>query len=244
VAAALAVLVGLKEPHVPMAALLQVTAQVTPLFWLSLATVAVRLAVAPAAMDVGGLVIVTVMAGAAMEMVADAAAVVPEEVVAVMVTLVGEAGAVYTVAAPLAVDAGLKEPHGAAAQVTVQATPVPLLTVAVMDAVAPGVRDAGCPLRETVTVAGGGVLLLPPQPEIVRANAASVARRMGWRSFIAHRAEDTMQEIAAITLLVATFFASRPGWVVISKGPGYIQSNYLANRRSSHTLYARMVALG
>ena len=33
-----------------------------------------------------------------------------------------------------------------------------------MDAVKPGARDAGCPLRETVTVAGGGVLLLPDQP--------------------------------------------------------------------------------
>ena len=75
-------------------------------------------------------------------------------------------------------DAGLKEPHGAAAQVTVQVTPVPLLTVAVMDAGKPGARDAGCPLRETVTVAGGGVLLLPPQPEIVRANAANMAGKM------------------------------------------------------------------
>ena len=87
----LAVLVGLKDPQ---ELLLQVTVQLTPAFAVSLVTVAVRLAVAPAAMDVGGLVIVTVMAGAAMEMVADAAAVVPEEVVAVMVTLVGEAGAV------------------------------------------------------------------------------------------------------------------------------------------------------
>lgn len=81
---------------------------------------------------------------------------------------------------------GLKDPQGAAAQVTVQLTPVPLLTVAAMEAVKPGARDAGCPLRETVTVAGGGVLLLPPQPEIVKANAASVARRRLWRSLIAH----------------------------------------------------------
>ena len=90
-AAPLAVLVGLKDPQ---ELLLQVTVQLTPPLAVSLATVAVRLAVAPAATDAGGLLIVTEMAGAAMVMVAEAAAVVPEEVVAVMVTLVGEAGAV------------------------------------------------------------------------------------------------------------------------------------------------------
>lgn len=90
-AAPLAVLVGLKDPQ---ELLLQVTVQLTPALAVSLATVAARLAVAPAAIDAGGLLIVTEMAGAAMVMVAEAAAVVPEEVVAVMVTLVGEAGAV------------------------------------------------------------------------------------------------------------------------------------------------------
>jgi hypothetical protein len=71
------------------------------------------------------------------------------------------------VAAPLAVVVGLKVPHGAVAQVTDQVTPVPLLTVAVMDAVPPGARDAGCPLRETVTAGGGGVEP-PPPPQAVR----------------------------------------------------------------------------
>lgn len=64
--------------------------------------------------------------------------------------------------APLAVEAGLKVPHGEAAQVAVQLTPTPLLVVALMDAVAPVVSEGGWPLRETVV--GGGVLLEPPQP--------------------------------------------------------------------------------
>jgi hypothetical protein len=91
------------------------------------------------------------------------------------------------VAAPLAVVVGLNEPHGAVAQVTDQVTPVPLLTVAVMDAVAPGARDAGCPLRETVTAGGGGVEP-PPPPQAVRprVNAAIAERERTWRRFIAH----------------------------------------------------------
>ena len=88
----LAVEVGLKEPQAPL--LEQVTVQVTPLFWLSLVTVAVRLAVAPAAIDMGGLLMVTEIGGAVTLMVADIDAAVPEEVVAVMVTLWTEAGAV------------------------------------------------------------------------------------------------------------------------------------------------------
>ena len=181
-AAPLAVLVGLKDPQ---ELLLQVTVQLTPPLAVSLATVAVRLAVAPAAIDVGGLLIVTVIAGAAMVMMAEPVA--PEAVVAVMVTEVGADGAVYVVAVPLAVEVELNDPHGDVAQVAVQVTPAPLLTVAVMDAVAPGLRDAGCPLRVTVTVAGGGVEPPPPpQPVSVMAKAVSVTRRMLWRSFIAH----------------------------------------------------------
>lgn len=91
-------------------------------------------------------------------------------------------------ATPLAVVAELNDPHGDAAQVTLQVTPVPLLTVAVTGVVALVVSDVGSPVRETVGV-GVGVgagELLPPQPEIATANAANGARRMLWRSFIAH----------------------------------------------------------
>lgn len=92
------------------------------------------------------------------------------------------------VATPLAVVAGAKDPHGAVAQVTVQVTPALLLTVAVMDAVALVASEVGAPLKVTVTAGGGGGagVLLPPQPEIARANAPSVAMRMLRRNFIAH----------------------------------------------------------
>jgi hypothetical protein len=52
VAAPLAVVVGLKEPHDEPPP--QATVQVTPPFLLSLLTTAVRLVVAPTASDVGG----------------------------------------------------------------------------------------------------------------------------------------------------------------------------------------------
>jgi hypothetical protein len=83
---------GLKEPQ---AELEQVTVQVTPAFLVSLVTTAVRGLVDPAARDVGGAgVRETEIDGAVMLMVAVADAAVPEEVVAVMVTEVGVAGAV------------------------------------------------------------------------------------------------------------------------------------------------------
>lgn len=69
--------------------------------------------------------------------------------------------------APLAVVGELKVPHGEVAHVTDQVTVAPLLAVAVMDAVPLGARDAGCPLRETVTAGGGGVEP-PPPPQAVR----------------------------------------------------------------------------
>ena len=84
---------GLKEPQAPL--LEQVTDQVTPLFWLSFVTVAVRLAVAPAAMEVGAAGLkATEIGGAVMLIVADMDAAVPEDVVAVMVTLWTVEGAV------------------------------------------------------------------------------------------------------------------------------------------------------
>jgi hypothetical protein len=88
------------------------------------------------------------------------------------------------VAAPLAVEVELKEPQGDEAQVTVHVTPVPVLTVAVMDAVVPVTSEVGA-LTETVTA--GGVFELPP-PQAVRksVNAAIAVRKMLWREFIAH----------------------------------------------------------
>jgi hypothetical protein len=92
VAVPLGVVTGLKEPQAPL--LLQVTLHMTPPFLVSLVTAAVRLAVALAATEAGGLLIVTEIAGAVTLMVAVADAAVPEEVVAVMVTLCAEEGAV------------------------------------------------------------------------------------------------------------------------------------------------------
>jgi hypothetical protein len=91
------------------------------------------------------------------------------------------------VAVPLAVVVALKEPHGEAAQATDQVTPAPLLTVAVIEAVAPVVRELGCPLRVTVTEGGGGVELLPPQAVRKSVNAAAIAvRERLRRKFIVH----------------------------------------------------------
>jgi hypothetical protein len=91
VAVPLAVDVALKEPQAPVVP--QVTDQVTPAFLVSLVTTAVRLLVVPVVRDVGGAGLkATEIAGAEMVICAEAA--VPEEGVAVMVTVVGAAGAV------------------------------------------------------------------------------------------------------------------------------------------------------
>jgi hypothetical protein len=191
--------VGLNPPQ---AELPQVTFQVTPLLALSLVTTAVSELVAPALMEAGAAgVKVTAMTGAVMEMVAVADLVVSEVEVAVTVTEVGAVGAVKVVAAPLAVEVGLNEPQGVVAQVTVQVTPVLLLTVAVRDAVAPVVREVGCPLMETVTAAGGGVELLPPHAVRPRVAAAMTERRMPWREFIAHLRICRLQDGLSETLL-------------------------------------------
>ena len=80
----LAVEAELKEPHGEM---LQAAVQVTPLFWLSLLTIAVRLAVEPTMSDVGGAGLnVTESAGVVMLMVATAVFVVSVTEVAVTVT--------------------------------------------------------------------------------------------------------------------------------------------------------------
>ncbi len=88
-----------------------------------------RFAVAPRPSDVGGVGLsATVMAaGAVMVMVAEAVFVVSVTEVAVTVTVpdVGTvAGAVYTVAVPLGVEVGLKDPQDELLQVTAQVTPL------------------------------------------------------------------------------------------------------------------------
>jgi hypothetical protein len=139
---------GLKLPH---CALPQVTVQVTPAFALSLATVAVRAAVVVAATELGGLLSVTVIGALGVEMVMVAVADLVESVtdVAVTVTVAGfgaEAGALYFVAAPLAVDPEEKLPHGEPPQFTVQVTPaltLSLLTMAVSVVLVPASSDDG-----------------------------------------------------------------------------------------------------
>jgi hypothetical protein len=81
-------------------------------------------------------------------------------------------------AAPLAVDCGDTDPHAAALHVTLQVTPLlllSLLTVAATVVDWPWSIDG----FEAVTpneMAGGGVALLPPQPESARQMAPSKQR--------------------------------------------------------------------
>ena len=88
--------------------------------------------------------------------------------VAITITAPAVVGAVYVVAAPLAVCVGLKLPQ-VAAGVQLQSTPALVLsfeTVAVRLAVAPAVSDCGAPVM--VPLIGGGVVTVlfepPPQP--------------------------------------------------------------------------------
>jgi hypothetical protein len=141
-----------------------------------LATVAVRAAVVVAATELGGLLSVTVIGALGAAMVIDAVADFVESVteVAVTVTAAGlgaEAGALYFVAAPLAVDAAEKLPHGELPQLTVHVTPalaVSLLTIAVRLVLVPASSDGGgCVENETEIDAGGlGEDPDPPQPVI------------------------------------------------------------------------------
>jgi hypothetical protein len=91
--------------------------------------------------------------------------------VALMVTVLpvgGVAGAVYVVAVPLAVAAGLNEPQFELPQLTDQLTPLfegSLATVAVTDAVLPaGTVDGTC---EKVTVTGGDVICIVADADFV-----------------------------------------------------------------------------
>jgi len=153
----LAVCVGLKEPHVPTGAQLQST----PAFAVSLATVAATDAVALTASVVGGAVLsVTVIAGVVAVIVTVAVAVVElfEVAAATMVTLPAADGAVYVVAAPLAVCAGLKVPQ-APAGAQLQSTPPfaeSFVTVAAMETVPLAAKVAGGAVLKAIARTGGG----------------------------------------------------------------------------------------
>jgi hypothetical protein len=156
VEAALAVCVGLKLPHVPTG----VQLQSTPALAVSLATVAATEAVAFTAKEVGGAVLsVTVMAVAAVTVTAAEAVVELLEVAAAtMVTLPAADGAVYVVAAPLAVCAGLKVPQAPAGE-QLQSTPPfaeSFVTVAAMETVPLTAKVAGGAVLKVIARAGGG----------------------------------------------------------------------------------------
>ncbi len=165
VATPLAVVTELKFPH---AELPHVTDQVTPPFWLSLFTTAAKLPLAPATSDIGGcgLNATVIAGGAAIAIVADADFVLSETDVAVIVTVADAgtaAGAVYVVAAPLAVVAVLKLPHCELPHVTDQLTPaffVSLLTTAATLVAAPAVSEGAGLVPNATTIDGGGALIV------------------------------------------------------------------------------------
>lgn len=148
VAVPLGVFTGLKLPH---CALPHEIVHVTPAFASSLLTVAVRLAVAPAATDVGGVLIVTEIGplGAAILITAEADFVASVTEVAVTVTVAGfgtEPGAANLVAVPLGVEPAEKPPHCEPPQLTDHFTPafaLSLLTTAIRLAVEPVSMDEG-----------------------------------------------------------------------------------------------------
>jgi hypothetical protein len=171
VAEPLAVLVEVYDPQTPTAPPdPQVTVQVTPAFAESFATTAVTDDAPFSARDVGGAgVNVTVIGAlaAVIVMLAEADFVASATDVAVTVTLAGlgtAEGAVYTVAVPLGVDVGAKDPQAPAEpQVTVQVTPLlaeSLVTTAVKDCVALVVKEAGAAGLNATVIAGGGVVVL------------------------------------------------------------------------------------
>ena len=111
-------------------------------------TVAVKAAVVVAASELGGLLSVTEIGalGVATVIIAEADLVESVTDVAVTVTIPADAGALYLVVAPLAVDAAEKLPHCELLQLTVHLTPalaLSLLTTAVRLAPAPAFSDDG-----------------------------------------------------------------------------------------------------
>jgi hypothetical protein len=184
------VLAGLKLPH---CALPQLTDQVTPAFALSLATVAIKEALLLAAIEAGGLVRVTVIgaAGVVMLMLAETDLVESVTDVAVTVTVVAAAGALYVVAVPLAVELAEKLPHCAVLQATVHLTPalaLSLVTMAVRLVVAlVTAEDGGCVLK--VTEIAGGLGLEPEpalQPVISTKSTTRTVKQENRRVFISH----------------------------------------------------------
>jgi hypothetical protein len=131
----------LKLPQVPTG----VQVQSTPAFVVSFATVAAREAVPLVGKVAGGAAeSVSVTTGAALIAMIAVAMILLEAVeVALTVTLPAVAGAVYVVAAPLAVCVGLNVPQEAAGAQD-QSTPaleLSLETVTVREAVAPAAKD-------------------------------------------------------------------------------------------------------
>jgi hypothetical protein len=171
VAPPLAVDAGLNDPHGEPP---HVTVHFTPAFALSFATFAVMLVVPLTASDVGGCAAsITAIGWPVIVIVAVAVFVVSVTEVAVTVTVdpVGVvAGAVYVVAAPLAVDAGLNDPHDELPHVTVHFTPAFALsfaTFAVMLVVAAGAsEEGGCAANVTAT-AGGPVIVIVAEADFV-----------------------------------------------------------------------------
>jgi hypothetical protein len=180
VAVPLAVEVGAK---LPQAVALQVTVHLTPALALSLLTTAVRLVVEPAASDIGGVGFrATEMGGAALiVIVAEAVLVVSVTEVAVTVTVAGlgtALGAVYVVAAPLAVDVGETLPHEE--QLTVHLTPalaLSFVTLAVMLVVAPTTSELDTALTATEMACGGGGVDPPPPQAVSQIVSAAEAKR-------------------------------------------------------------------
>jgi hypothetical protein len=165
VAAPLAVVAGETVPH---GAAEHDTVQVTPLFAESLVTVAVNCAVVPAGTVAGFGATETVIVGTETVTVTvaeadfDASATEVAMIVTVKPADGGLEGAVYVVAAPLAVAAGETVPHGEGEQVTIHVTPLfdeSLVTTAVICVVAPAATVVGLVETETLTAMGGAPLL-------------------------------------------------------------------------------------
>ena len=211
VAAPLGVDGGLNDPHGEPP---HVTVQFTPAFALSLATFAVIFVVVPPTIDVGGgAARVTEIACATAVIVIgceEADFVLSVTEVAVMVTVfpVGtDAGAVKTVAAPLAVCAGLNDPHAVLPHVTVHRTPafaLSFVTFAVMLVVPLAARvEGGCAANVT-EIAGGvggfGLELDPPHPTITSTRVVTAVSREIFRRFlIAHLPARRSRYASAVT---------------------------------------------
>ncbi|HEX4643628.1 MAG TPA: hypothetical protein VH161_09170 [Candidatus Acidoferrales bacterium] len=178
----LAVCAGEKVPQVPVG----VQVQSTPAFAESFVTVALTVAVPPMVKEAGGAVASEMDTAAEGAEIATVAVAVTEWLlveVAVIVTLppLGAVdGAVYMVAAPLAVCAGLKVPHDPAGA-QLQSTPPLALsfdTVAEIIAVALAASVAGGAWLSAMEMVGGGFdadVEFDPQPDKLPARTSKNA---------------------------------------------------------------------